>query len=132
MLVWSAYEHYTPLLGRLPLTMLVDYAQAVRDREVWVLERSGELLGVIELVLHPDHLWVENVAIAPAYQGAGHGRMLLGHAESEARAAGVSEVRLLTNERYTANIAMYTRYGYVESHRVPYAGTDLVHFRKRL
>ena len=39
---------------------------------------------------------------------------------------------LLTNERYLSNIAMYTRYGYRETHRVPYLGTDLVHFRKRL
>jgi hypothetical protein len=39
---------------------------------------------------------------------------------------------LLTNERYVDNIAMYTRYGYRETDRVPFQGTDLVYFRKRV
>ena len=34
--------------------------------------------------------------------------------------------------RACENIAMYTRYGYRETHRVPHQGTDLVFFRKRL
>jgi hypothetical protein len=42
------------------------------------------------------------------------------------------EIGLLTNERYADNIAMYTRYGYRETHRVPHLGTDLVFFRKQL
>jgi hypothetical protein len=41
-------------------------------------------------------------------------------------------MRLLTNERYLANIAMYTRYGYRETHREPHLGTDLVHFSRAL
>ena len=39
---------------------------------------------------------------------------------------------LLTNERYLDNIAMYTRYGYRETHREPYRGSDLIYFRKAL
>ena len=73
---------------------------------------------------------MENVAIHPAHQGRGLGRRLLRHAEDEARRHGHREIRLLTNERYAANIAMYRRYGYAETHREPYLGTDLVHFSK--
>ncbi len=57
---------------------------------------------------------------------------MLRHAEDEARRHGLSEMRLLTNERYVANVAMYERYGYRETHREPYLGTDLVVFRKDL
>jgi ribosomal protein S18 acetylase RimI-like enzyme len=139
-LVDAAYGAYGNLLGRTPLPMLADHAQAIRDHEAWVLA-EGEagppgagraVVGVIELVPREDHLWVENVAIDPAWQGRGLGRRLLQHAEAEARRHGLAEIRLLTNERYAANLAMYRRYGYVETHREPYQGTDLVHFQKAL
>lgn len=129
-LVASAYGKYVPLIGRMPMPMLVDYAVAVLEHEVWVLDGGGHLAGVIELVPHDDHFWVENVAIAPDQQGRGFGRRLLAHAEDEARRLRLPAVGLLTNERYVENIAMYTRYGYVETHREPHLGTDLIYFRK--
>jgi ribosomal protein S18 acetylase RimI-like enzyme len=131
-LVRAAYEHYEPLIGRTPLPMLTDYAVAVREHNVWVAEDGGRLVGVLELDLRDDHLWIENVAVAPDQQGRGFGRQLLRHAEDEARRQGCREIGLLTNERYAANIAMYTRYGYRETHRQPHLGTDLVYFRKTL
>jgi GNAT superfamily N-acetyltransferase len=87
---------------------------------------------VLEVDVRDDHLWVENVAVAPDQQGRGLGRRLLRHAEDEARRQGRHEIALLTNERYAANIARYTRSGYRETHRVPHLGTDLVYFRKTL
>jgi GNAT superfamily N-acetyltransferase len=129
-LVRAAYEGYRPLLGRTPFPMLTDYGQAVRDHEVWVLDDHGSIVGVIELIPRDDHLWVENVAVRPTWQGKGLGRRLLGFADDEARRRGYGEIGLLTNERYVANIAMYTRYGYRETHREPRLGTDLVYFRK--
>jgi N-acetylglutamate synthase-like GNAT family acetyltransferase len=131
-LVADSYRHYEPLIGRTPLPMLIHYEDAVRDHEIWVLEADGVLIGIIELDLRPDHLWIENVAVAPRWQGRGFGRRLLQHAEAEARRHGLDELGLLTNERYVDNIALYTRYGYRETDRVPYQGTDLVYFRKRL
>lgn len=126
----AAYGHYAEAIGRTPLPMLADHARAIREAEVWVLNDGGSVVGVIELIPREDHLWVENVAIHPAHQARGLGRRLLRHAEHEARRHGLGEIRLLTNERYAANIAMYRRYGYAETHREPYLGTDLVHFSK--
>ena len=131
-LVIGAYRHYEPLIGRTPMPMLVHYADAVREHEVWVLELDGELVGVLELQPRPDQMWVENVAVAPRWQGRGFGRLMLRHAEVEATRHGLHEIGLLTNERYLDNIAMYTRHGYLETHRVPHQGTDLVFFRKQL
>jgi N-acetylglutamate synthase-like GNAT family acetyltransferase len=131
-LVAAAYRHYEPLIGRTPMPMLVHYADALREHEIWVLELDGPLVGVIELKPRSDQLWVENVAVAPRWQGRGFGRLLLRHAEVEADRLGLREVGLLTNERYADNIAMYTRYGYRETHRVPHQGTDLIFFRKQL
>ena len=130
-LVHAAYSHYEPLLGRTPLPMLTDYDAAVRDHEVWLLETSDvALVGVLELIERPDHLWIDNVAVDPAWQGRGLGRRLLAFADDEARRRNLPELGLLTNERYVANIAMYERYGYRETRREPHLGSDLVHFRK--
>lgn len=64
-LVHDAYVDYTPLLGRTPIPMLADYHVAVRAHDVWVLDDGDAgIVGVIELIAHPDHLYVENVAIA--------------------------------------------------------------------
>jgi len=131
-LVHDAYRDYTPLLGRTPIPMLVDYADAVHRHEFWVLVAGGPIVGLIELVPRDDHLWVENVAIAPAWQRRGLGRRLLAHAEDEARRRSFGQIGLLTNERYEDNIAMYARDGYRETHRSPHLGTDLIHFRKVL
>ena len=131
-LVAAAYRQYEALIGRTPMPMLVHYADALREHEIWVLELDGLLVGVIELRPRSDQLWVENVAVAPRWQGRGFGRLLLRHAEVEADRRGLREVGLLTNERYADNIAMYTRYGFRETHRVPHQGTDLVFFRKQL
>jgi GNAT superfamily N-acetyltransferase len=131
-LVDAAYRGYIPLLGRTPTPMLSDVAAAVREHDVRVLDAGDRLVGVIELIARDDHLWVHNVAIAPDAQGRGLGRRLLAFAEDEARRLGLPAIALLTNERYLANIAMYERYGYRETHREPYRGTDLIHFRKTL
>ncbi len=131
-LVSAAYSHYAPLIGRTPIPMLTDYAEAIQARDVWVLVDGAAIVGVLDLEARPDHLWLENVAVLPARQGRGLGKRLLEHAEAVARERGLPEIRLLTNELYAANIAMYERYGYVETHRLPHLGTDLVHFVKAI
>ncbi len=131
-LVAAAYGGYATLIGRTPMPMLADYAIAVREHDVWVLDAGGQVVGVLELIRKPGQLWIENVAVAPAWQGRGLGRLLLGHADDEARRSGVERLGLLTNERYLDNIAMYERYGYRETHRQPHLGTDLVFFEKQL
>lgn len=131
-LVDAAYRDYEPLLGRTPLPMLTDFATAIDDHPVWVLESGPAIVGVIELIPNDAELWVDNVAIDPAWQGRGLGRRLLGFAADEAIRLRLPALGLLTNERYLANIAMYERYGYRETHREPHLGSDLIHFRRSL
>jgi len=131
-LVHDAYVGSVALLGRRPMPMTVDYAEAVATHEVWVLDAGDELAGVLELIPLADRMWIENVAIAPDRRGRGLGRQLLAHAEARALEHGLTAMGLLTNERYTSNLALYERYGYRETHREPRPGSDLVHFRKEL
>lgn len=59
-----------------------------------------------------DHLVIENVAVAPAFQGHGLGRYLLAHAERQALELGYAEVRLYTNKMFEANVRLYLAFGY--------------------
>ena len=73
-LVRACYAKWVPLIGREPKPMTADYARAIREHLVYVHQPPEGLLGVLELIRHPDFLLVENVAVSPAAQGRGVGR----------------------------------------------------------
>jgi GNAT superfamily N-acetyltransferase len=131
-LVQSAYGHYVERIGGRPRPLDDDYAQVVIDREVLVAEAGGELAGVIVLGTDDEGFHVDNVAVAPAWQGKGVGRVLLVRAEECARDAGHDSIWLLTHELMHENLALYERIGYVEYRRHDYGGGRLVYLRKRL
>ena len=128
----EAYRVYVPRIGREPAPMTADYAAAVRSGLTWVAVRDGEVVGLLVLVAHPDHLLLENVAVLPSAQGAGVGARLLALAEDEARARGLREIRLYTNEAMTENLAYYPRRGYAETHRAAVDGFQRVFFTKQV
>lgn len=131
-LVRAAYAKWIPLIGREPLPMRADYAAAVREHAIDLLHDDGELVGLIETIAHPDHLFIENVAVRPQSQGRGFGRRLLAHAEEKARAFGLGELRLLTNAAFEANIRLYEATGYRIDRRESFMGGVTVHMSLRI
>jgi GNAT superfamily N-acetyltransferase len=131
-LVLEAYAKWVPLTGREPKPMRADYAVAVRDHIVWVLEDQGGVSAVLELIPHADHVLIENVAVAPRLQGQGLGKRLMGFAERMARDLNLLEVRLYTNARFTSNIALYEQIGYTQTHREPLGNSAVVFMHKIL
>lgn len=111
-LVRAAYARWVPLIGREPKPMGADYDAAVRDHRVDLAYLGDELAALIETIPQPDHLLVENVAVAPAFQGQGLGRFLMAHADRLAAAQGHVEMRLYTNQRFAENIRLYLELGY--------------------
>lgn len=128
----AAYEVYLPRIGRPPAPMTADYAEAVRGELTWAAVRDGEIVGLLVLVVRPDHLLLENVAVLPSAQGHGVGARLLAFAEEQARELGREEIRLYTNEAMTENLAYYPRHGYIETHRAEQDGFRRVFFSKRI
>lgn len=128
--VREAYARYLDRMDRPPGPMLDDYAAHVREGNAWVLEREGAVLGVLVLLPEPDHLLLDNIAVAPAAHGQGLGRLLLGFAEAEARRLGHAELRLYTNAAMHENVAMYAHLGWVEYARGEQAGYQRVFMRK--
>jgi N-acetylglutamate synthase-like GNAT family acetyltransferase len=132
-LVRDAYERYVERLGRPPSPMLDDHAAYVERGEQWVLEdAAGAVVGSIVLVPKDDHLFVDNVAVAPALHGRGLGRVLLEHADAEARRLGLSELRLYTNAKMVENQAIYPKLGYEMTGREQVGVYDRVRYRKAL
>ena len=67
----AAYAKWVALIGREPLPMQADYDRAVREHAIDLLTDGGALVGLIETISRPDHLWIENVAVAPGPAGQG-------------------------------------------------------------
>ncbi|KQU93460.1 GNAT family N-acetyltransferase [Devosia sp. Root105] len=131
-IVVAAYAKWVPLIGREPMPMRVDYEKAVREHRFDLAVEGETILGLIETVPHPDHLWIDNVAVAPAAQGRGIGRMLLASTEQRAIAAGHPELRLVTNGAFESNIALYTRIGFVVDRIEDFLNGKAVYMRKPL
>jgi GNAT superfamily N-acetyltransferase len=116
-IVQRAYGGYVQQLGVRPRPLLDDYAERVREADVFVAEDDAGIAGLIVLERCPDHVLIDNVAVDPDRQGAGVGRLLLAHAEAFAREVGVGEVKLYTNIGMTKNQSIYRHLGYREDGR---------------
>jgi GNAT superfamily N-acetyltransferase len=128
----AAYAPYAERIGRLPAPVAADYAAAVARGQVWIAALDDAVAGFIVLVVKPDHLLLENIAVRPAEQGTGIGSRLLTLAEEQAALLGLTEIRLYTNIAMTENLAYYPRRGFVETHRGEQDGYSRVYFAKRL
>ena len=128
----AAYAKNRPLLGVEPLPLLANYAQVFADYEVYVAERDGALHGVLILQPRREDLLIWSVAASPTAQGSGVGNRMLASAETRARELGRSCIRLYTGEPLTANIAWYTRHGYVHERLEDMGDRRIVHLIKQL
>ena len=128
----AAYCHYIPRIGKPPGPMLVNYAEAIAQHQVWVAIDRQQLIGGLVLIPAADYLLLDNIAVHPEHQGRGLGRALLDLADAEARSQGYGELRLYTHERMTENIAMYTYLGWIETGRGEQDGYQRVFMRKPL
>jgi N-acetylglutamate synthase-like GNAT family acetyltransferase len=128
----AAYQKWVPVIGRLPKPMAADYDVAVREHLIELLEEGGELIALVECIREPDHLLIENLAVAPAHQSKGHGHRLIARVEDLARALGYGEVRLYTNKLFAENVAFYKKLGYRIDGESAFKGGFIVHMSRRI
>jgi ribosomal protein S18 acetylase RimI-like enzyme len=128
----AAYAKWVPVIGREPLPMTADYAEAVRNHRFDLLYVEGNLAALIETIPKADHLLIENVAVSPPLQGRGLGRKLLAHAEKMAASLGFSEIKLYTNKLFAENVQLYRKLGYRVDREDTFRGGVVVHMIKPL
>ena len=129
-IVQAAYRVHIARIGKPPGPMGDDYARRQRDAQLYLASIGAEPVGIAVLVRADDHLEINNVAVHPRWQARGIGRALIAFAEEMARGLGVAELRLYTNVKLTENIALYTRVGFIETHRATQDGYERVFMRK--
>lgn len=126
----QAYGKWVPVIGREPKPMTADYAEAVKQHRIDLLYLDGKLAALIEMIPETDHLLIENVAVAPAFQGRGLGRKLMAHAEQVAASLGHSQTRLYTNQLFAENVQLYQKLGYQVDREERFNGGIAVHMSK--
>jgi ribosomal protein S18 acetylase RimI-like enzyme len=131
-IVGAAYAPYVPRLGRAPAPVCADYPALVEAGDAWVGISDERVVGVLVIRPAGDALELENVAVDPTHQQRGHGRALISFAERRARALGLSEVTLYTNEAMVENLSLYPKLGFTETRRGVEDGYRRVYFRKCL
>jgi ribosomal protein S18 acetylase RimI-like enzyme len=78
------------------------------------------IVGFVSSVVyvHPDktapELWINEVGVAPTYQGQGIGKMLMQRTLEEAKRAGCTEAWVLTDRGNPAAMALYKSAGGIE------------------
>ena len=131
-LVRDAYARWVPVFGREPMPMTADYDAAVREHEIDLLYLEDSLAAVIELIIRPDDLFIENIAVAPSQQGRGLGRHLLAHAVARAKTLSLPRLCLLTGQLMDSNVRLYQSLGFQIDRTEPFMDGFTVYMSKDL
>ena len=119
-------------LGLPPFTQTLGELQAeLADPAVTALgiRRDGRLVASVRLRVQGEVAELGRLIVAPDLQGQGLGTRLLRAAEADLPET-VERVNLFAGEKSVANIRLYEREGFIETHREP-AGTYEMVFLSR-
>jgi GNAT superfamily N-acetyltransferase len=93
--------------------------------ELAFLATAGqEIAGCAFLAEQDDHFYLGKLAVVPAWQGRGVGRLLLQAAEDHALRAGKPILELQTRVELGENQRLFARLGFVETGRTAHAGFE--------
>lgn len=112
----EAYGKYVGQLAEPPAPLLLDYDEVARAGRTHVAEDAAGLLGMVTVEPGSPHFVLRNLAVRPASQGKGIGRLLVALVEDLARTADQQGVRLWTRTEMSDNIAFYKSLDYVVTH----------------
>lgn len=112
--VQAAYAIYIERIGKKPATMLANYPALIEEGVVFVLVEQDNLRGALVMMRQDESLFIENIAVAPAFQGQGLGHALMAFAEEQTRCEYLSVIHLYTNELMAENLRFYRHLGFDE------------------
>ncbi len=82
---------------------------------ILILEHDGEPVGCCALVNKDDDTFeLAKMAVSPAHQGRGLGKVLLDSCVQRGKLAGKKRLTLETNSGLHAALALYRKFGFVE------------------
>jgi ribosomal protein S18 acetylase RimI-like enzyme len=128
----AAYARNRAILGVEPIPLQADYAEILREYEVWLREEGETTTGILILESRRDDLLIWSVATAPDARRSGIGNELIAAAESRARDLPKCVIRLYTGELLVDNIAWYQRRGFAIERLEALSDRRIVHMIKKL
>ena len=129
----AAFTPYVRALGReFPVDGSAEYAEEwkrvaaeVEHGNVYVALDGERIVGAVRTKPQEKDLYIHQIAVDPARQGAGVGSWLLERIDEAARARGLGGLSLITAEMAVANIRLYQRHGFeIVSRGPPDHGLD--------
>lgn len=132
----NAFKNYILEMEKAPAPMLTDYSVEIQQHDVFVACEDGEVMGFILLL--PDEkpdadcMWLDVLAVDPAHQKKGIGRLLINYTENFMREHGKKECRLYTNVKFTNTKEIYLHCGYEIYQRAQVNGYDRYYMKKAL
>ena len=140
----SVAEHLTSLHGNGPWsakTTEKGVLYAMRHSKIFVARHGDEITGTLRLTTKkpwaidtkyfgptPKPLYLLAMAIAPAHQRKGFGKMLLEESERIAEAWPADAIRLDAYDAAAGAGGFYARCGFTECGRAAYRGTALIYY----
>ncbi|MET3879551.1 GNAT family N-acetyltransferase [Chitinophaga sp. OAE865] len=97
------------LLADPSVTMINSY---LPFSDVYVLEQKKQVIAAYVLLKDNDAMEIRNIAVNPAHQGKGLGKMLLQDAAQRARADGFKKICIGTGNSSIAQLYLYQRQGF--------------------
>jgi len=117
-LLRDAFAPYVAKLGRRQAPDAYEWLpEALAEGRVYGLRDGPSLIGVAITIRDTAGWTLDQVAVAPEYQGSGIGSRLIGHVEAEARRHGAPVLFLDTAAMMTDLLRLYRRLGFEERHR---------------
>lgn len=130
--VADAYAPYEADFGLCPAPLFADYPAAIEQKRVTLICKGDTVAGLVVCDVVGSIFLLENVAVAPVFQGRGLARQLITAAETMAQEASYDAIILYTHQKMTRNQNLYHHLGYREIERRYEDGYDRVYMRKVL
>ena len=112
--------------------MVADFAEHLRQNELELITFEDAPVGYVVSWLSDGVLFVDNIAITAHMRGQGLARTVFDQLSERGRASSANAIELYTNEKMTANLALYPKLGFEEFDRRSEDGFARVYFRKIL
>jgi GNAT superfamily N-acetyltransferase len=99
---------------------------------VWVAVSRNKIIGTVSIFPRYEELFVRSMAVSPAAQGNGVGKMLMEHVHEIAVTEGSSFITLTTTPFLFQAIKLYERSGFNQQGMGHLYGTPLIKMNKQL
>jgi len=106
--------------------------ERVYNKRTWIILVDGVIRGTISLIPAHDTMYIKSVAVAPMARGRGLGKLMLEHAEHEAKRMRLRYLELTTTHFLSEALRLYENFGFEQRRQKDLYGTPLIRMIKDL